>query len=83
MMELLRLVDDWNEHHPVGTQVRYWKGVREGDGRISRTRSRAQVLSGHTAVVWVEAEAGCIALSHVEETPSHVEETPGTAEDEP
>ena len=29
-----------------------------------RTRSEASVLSGHTAVVWLEGKAGCVAVSH-------------------
>lgn len=60
------VVDAWNERHSVGTPVRYWTFIREGDGKLSKTRSEAQLLSGHTAVVWVDGEPGCIALSHVE-----------------
>lgn len=56
----------FNDAHPVGTLVRYWKGVREGDGKVSRTRTAAQLLSGHTAVVWVEHEGACIALTHIQ-----------------
>ena len=61
-----KLVETWNAAHPIGTPVRYWTGVREGDGKTSKTRSEAQLLSGHTAVVWMEAESGCVCLSHVE-----------------
>jgi hypothetical protein len=59
-------VEAWNARHPVGTRVRYWTGLREGEGVESATRSRASVLGGHTAVVWVEGEAACNALTHVE-----------------
>lgn len=55
----------FNAAHHVGTPVRYWKGVREGDGVISRTKTPAEVLGGHTAVVWIEDCSGCVALSHV------------------
>ncbi|MFD1546953.1 hypothetical protein [Nonomuraea guangzhouensis] len=58
-------VAGWNATVPVGTPVRYWTGWREGDGKTSRTRTAAQLLGGHTAVVWVEGEVSCIALSHV------------------
>lgn len=61
-----KLVEDWNIRHPVGTPVRYWTGVREGAGKLSKTTHAAVLLGGHTAVVWVEGEAGCIGLSHVE-----------------
>jgi hypothetical protein len=60
------LVAKWNERFPVGTRVRYWTGDRYGIGKVSTTRTLAEVLSGHTAVVWVNGEAGCVALSHVE-----------------
>lgn len=55
----------WDLKHTVGTPVRYWAGLREGPGVESRTRSQASTLCGH-AVVWVEGQAGCMALSHVE-----------------
>jgi hypothetical protein len=61
-----KLVDRWNAANPVGTPVRYWTSVREGDGKRSTTITDAQLLSGHTAVVWVEGEPGCVCLSHVE-----------------
>lgn len=56
----------FDERCPVGTPVRYWPGVREGDGILSRTRSRADLLGGHTPVAWVEGHGACIALSHVQ-----------------
>ncbi len=51
---------DWNEAHPVGTQVH----VRQDDGvtLLTKTRSAAQVLGGHTAVVWLDGVAGCYRL---------------------
>ncbi|MDH6460150.1 hypothetical protein M2302_000301 [Micromonospora sp. A200] len=61
-----RRVELFNAAHPIGTTVRYWKGVREGDGKTSTTRTEAQLLSGHTAVVWLEGVSGCIALTHIE-----------------
>ena len=56
----------WNVAHDVGVPVTYWPGLREGDGIASTTRSLATVLGGHTAVVWVQGRADCIALTHVE-----------------
>ncbi|MGW2594815.1 zinc finger domain-containing protein [Streptomyces sp. NPDC001515] len=67
----------WNKAHPVGTPVRVWPGVREGDGTLTRTRSAAEVLGGHTAVVWVDGEGACIALSHVD--PDHTDRLPALA----
>lgn len=56
------LVARWR--HPVGTQVAY----RRDDGTTvsTRTRSAPQVLTGHTAVIWLEGLAGCVALHRVE-----------------
>lgn len=58
--------DLWNREHDVGTLVRCWAFDRESAPKVGRTRSHAEVLSGHTAVVWIDGIAGCIALSHVE-----------------
>lgn len=60
-----KVVDKWNKAHPVGTKVRIWPGIREGDGIETATKSAASVLGAHTAVVWTEARPDCIALSHV------------------
>ncbi len=56
----------WNADHDIGAPVRYWPGRRQGEGRIAKTRSMAQVIGDHTAVVWVEGHSSCVALSHVE-----------------
>lgn len=66
-------VTRWNATVPVGAPVRYWTGWKEGDGKTGRTRTAAQLLGGHTGVVWVEGEASCIALGHVvvQEVPVH------------
>jgi hypothetical protein len=70
--------DQFNAANPVGTNVLYWKGVREdGPSGVAPTRSEAQVLGGHTSVVWVKGEGGCIALSHVEVAPSYLRLTNG------
>lgn len=65
-VDQLAAVHAFNNTNPVGTPVRYWKGVREGDGKTARTRTPAQLLSGHTAVVWLDGVSGCIALTHVD-----------------
>jgi hypothetical protein len=36
-----------------------------GEVRETRTRSTAMLLSGHTAVIWLEGIAGCYALECV------------------
>jgi hypothetical protein len=59
-----RLVDKWNAKWPVGKSVL----VKRDDGSITltRSRSRAQLLGGHTAVIWVEGIAGAYSLERVE-----------------
>ncbi len=61
-----RAVDEFNQRVPIGTSVRFWPGFREGDGRLSRTRSGAWLLGGHTPVVMVEDYVGGIGLTHVD-----------------
>ena len=33
---------------------------------VTRTRSRAEVLGGHTDAVWVDGHSACIALTHID-----------------
>ena len=63
---LVAQCSEFNRRVPVGTRVCYWPGIRDGLGILSQTRTPAQVLGGHTPVVWVEGRTDCIALSHVE-----------------
>jgi hypothetical protein len=55
--------------YPVGTPVRYWPGVRAGEGRESVTRTPAWLVGGHTTCVSVDGYPGGIALTHVEVQP--------------
>ena len=58
--------DAFNEAHPVGTRMRYWKGLRQGEPTgHAIVRAPASVMGG-SAVVWLEGVSGCVALSHVE-----------------
>jgi hypothetical protein len=62
--------DQWNARYPIGTPVAAYPGARPEDDPnaerlITRTRSTASVLGGHTDVVWVDGHPACIALSHV------------------
>lgn len=61
----------WNTRYPIGTPVTAYPGTRPTDDPnaerlITRTRSEAKVLEGHTAVVWVDGHSSCIALTHVD-----------------
>ncbi|MEU0102434.1 hypothetical protein [Streptomyces sp. NPDC006267] len=64
----------WNSLYPVGTPVTAYPGCRPEDDPkderlVTRTRSAASVLGGHTAVVWVEGHGACIKLTHVDARP--------------
>lgn len=54
--------DLWNMAYPVGTSVEYHPVINEPADRIRTTRTPAQVLSGHTAVMWLNGESGCVPL---------------------
>lgn len=63
--------ETFNSLHKVGTPVFAYPGARPEDipsarRLVTRTRSRASVLGGHTDVVWVDGHSACIALSHVD-----------------
>lgn len=49
---------------------------RDGTSKpfITTTRTTAQILGGHTAVVWLEGISGCYGLSHVTPIPVEVSE---------
>lgn len=60
------LVKLWQER-PVGTEVLVMKD--DGVEVRSRITAPAQLLGGHTAVIWLEGISGCYALSRVRSVP--------------
>ncbi len=60
---LQRQCDAFNARYPVGQKVSVRKDA--GDGLITRTRSKAEVLSGHSAVIWLDGISGCYLLDRV------------------
>ncbi|MEW2300232.1 hypothetical protein AB0958_09655 [Streptomyces sp. NPDC006655] len=62
---------EFNALYEVGVPVFAFPGARpEDDAKatrlVTRTRSKASLLSGHTDVVWVDGHSSCIALTHVD-----------------
>ena len=55
--------DKFNARVPVGSLVSY-SSMLGDEPKQYRTRTPAEVLSGHTAVVWLEGKAGCVCCSH-------------------
>ncbi|WP_446903030.1 hypothetical protein [Burkholderia sp. YIM B11467] len=58
-----KAVDDWNARVQVGATIQYSE-VRGDAPKTFTTRTAAEVLSGHTAVVWLNGKSGCVAISH-------------------
>lgn len=57
---------EFNAKHPIGTGVLYHPVIGEEPGRFTTTRSQAYILSGHTAVIFVDQVSGCVALDAIE-----------------
>ena len=66
--QLAQEVAAFNRRFAVGDEVIYYETLDDiehtGKHLRTRTRSPAQVLSGHTAVVWLEGKSGCVCCSH-------------------
>ncbi len=64
---LQQACDAFNAKYPVGTPVYLLKD--NGDVVETATRSAAQILSGHSAVIWLEDVSGCYLLERVRPIP--------------
>ena len=60
---LQRQCDEFNRLYEVGKRVSVRKDG--GAGVITNTRSKAEVLSGHSAVIWLDGISGCYLLDRV------------------
>jgi hypothetical protein len=61
--QLQATCDKFNAAHPVGTAVTVQ--LDGGEVRETITTSEAQVLSGHSAVIWLKGISGCYLLERV------------------
>lgn len=57
-------VDDWNADHEPGIDVIHTDDF--GNITHTKTRSYAELLGGHTPVVWLDGMTGCHGLDRVE-----------------
>jgi hypothetical protein len=55
--------DAFNATHEVGATVYYHND--RGEIIHTTTRTRAEVLSGHTAVIWLDGVRGCVMVDRV------------------
>lgn len=60
---LQRQCDAFNARYPVGHAVQVRMDC--GDTVTTTTRSAAEVLSGHSAVIWLVGISGCYLLDRV------------------
>jgi hypothetical protein len=79
---LERECQEWNEKNPIGTSVQFHPVIGGLGYRVRKTRTEAYVLSGHTAVVFLEGESGCVALDACLVNPTPSEENPYIGIDE-
>lgn len=63
ILKLQAQCDAFNEAHPIGTRVTV--KLDSDELRETTTRSQAEVLSGHSAVIWLEGVRGCYLLDRV------------------
>ena len=56
--------DAFNAANPVGSSV-FVRLDNNPEPFATKTRSEAQVLSGHSAVIWLDGVTGCYLLDRV------------------
>ncbi len=61
--QLQQAVNNWNGAVSPGTEVTYRND--KGEFILTKTRTLAEILNGHTAVVWLDDVRGCVDLSRV------------------
>lgn len=64
LAQLEKQCADWNATNEVGTTVSFEEIVGKGETFRGKSSSEAQVLSGHSAVIWLEGKRGCVDLGH-------------------
>lgn len=57
-------VDEWNARVKVGDSVEYREVLDDNKPELFTTRTPADILGGHTAVVWLNNKSGCVCLDH-------------------
>lgn len=64
LKKLQTICDKFNASNSIGTDV-----LLQKDGQAepfpTKTRSKAQVMCGHSAVIWLENVSGCYLLDRV------------------
>ena len=58
-----RQVEFWNQTFAVGQEVEV--ALDNGSVKLTHTTSKAELLGGHSAVIWLHGVAGCYSLYRV------------------
>lgn len=66
--EMQAACDAFNARHKVGGEITVCTGARGENPRPAKITYEAQILGGHTAVVYTSV-GGCVALTHVMSAP--------------
>lgn len=56
--------DKWNAVNPVGTAIAFENIRGQGTTHTGKTTSEAQVMGGHSAVLWFDGKSGAVSLDH-------------------
>jgi hypothetical protein len=64
LKKLQSICDNFNSRHSVGDEVLVKLDFKDELFR-TKTRSKAEVLSGHSVVIWLEGVSGCYLLDRV------------------
>ncbi len=63
LKKLQAQVDAWNTKVTVGQEISYSE-ILGDPPKLYKTRTEAQILCGHSAVVWLHGIGGCVLVSH-------------------
>jgi len=58
-----KIIEEWNKNHRIGIDVKVM--MDDGSTILTKTRSIAWVLGGHTPVIQLDGISGCYALERV------------------
>lgn len=58
-------IEKFNASFPIGTEVIFKNLIGDSNRVITKVKSKAFLLSGHTPVVFLDNIQGCVSIEHV------------------